>query len=183
MIALGALYCGRRMWEPACASLLAFGIVTACGHSAARPAATPRPTPVVFVDVQGKCPLHPSAPSLVCRTSKVGNALAGRFALPLNAWGIAYGFNCGPAPSDLFVLVGLPSMDAQMPETGFVRHGRTGRGVFMETGKGVVAWKALPKVWQWPEDLVIASTCAWHLRAVHGSRAVVSRHIPAVPHA
>jgi hypothetical protein len=138
----------------------------------------------ILVDAQGRCPLQlrSGLPS-VCRTTRVGNAASTNFRVPLNRWGVTYAFNCGRTKGDFYVLVGLPTLDGQLPETGFDRRGRTGRGYYMETGRATASWKALPVEWRYPENLIVSSTCAFHVRAVVGSVRVVARYIPAVPSA
>lgn len=154
-------------------------VLPGCGTTN-RVSAPPRPH--LFVDAQGKCPLRPTVASgPECRLTRAGNGVAGLFHLPKRAWGIAYAYNCGPQASDFYVLVGLPVLDGQMPETGFNRHGRAGRGFYMETGRGWQTWHSLPPEWRGWENLEIASTCAWHVRAVLGTARQVARYVPPIP--
>lgn len=149
--------------------------VQAAGH-------TSPPSHAAFVDAHGVCPRHPTpGSSTVCRTTRAGNAVAGTFNLPFRPWGITYAYNCGRHAGDFYVVLGLPSMDGQMPETGFSRHGRSGRGYYMETGRADQSWHTLPSYWRNPDNIEILSTCSWHVRAILGTTAVVARYVPAIP--
>src|SRR5436305_4689708 len=82
-----------------------------------------RSTPVI-VDAQARCPLRPSANAPGwCKLTRAGNGVTGLFHLPFKPWGIAYAYTCGRAAGNFYVVVGLPILDGQMPETGFLRHG------------------------------------------------------------
>lgn len=159
--------------------------LSSAANNAARPAlALSRSisSPPVFVDAQGTCPLRGSAHvASVCRITKIGNAVAGLFDWPYRPWGVAYAFNCGPKPGDFYLVVGLPNLDGMMPETGFDRRGRTGRGHYMETGRGDQTLHNLPAVYRSPLNLEIASTCTWHVRAVLGASHLVAGYVPPVP--
>jgi hypothetical protein len=137
----------------------------------------------VLAEASGACPLQPDARSeTVCRRTRYGNGVTGSFALPKVPWGVDYAYNCGPTSSEFSVMVGLPSMDGQMPETGFSRRGKSGRGYYVETGRGLRTLANLPSYWQYPENLEISSACTWHVLAVVGSVKDLRQRVPAIPH-
>lgn len=165
-------------------SLLLLLGLAGCGTVAARPRPTPRP--VILAEAAGKCPLHPAPGAngpIACRRTRAGNGVTGQFVAPLRRpWGIAYSYACGDAQRGFYVVVGLPVMDGQLPETGFQRPDREGRGFVMETGKANGTIQSLPNGYGAFQNVEVASACAWHVRAVEGTRAEVAARVPALPH-
>lgn len=173
----------NRLSRMGAAFLLGAGFVAGCGgHSAAGPATKAR----ILVDAQGDCPPHPdyTSPTLppTCRTSREGraNGLTNDFRLPRVPWGIAWSYRCKKG-GDFYAVVGIPGGDSDMPDTQFYRRGSSGRGYVMETGKGIGTLESTPIVWANLQNIQIMSYCAWHVRAVVGSKAAVAQHVPPLP--
>jgi len=156
--------------------LLLFVAQGAAGTSLARHPATASP---VIIDAHGKCPLTPIATSAAeCRTTRAGNAVAGTFPTRHRPWGVAFAYDCRGTRRGFWVYVGLPAMDGQLPDTGFYRGGERGSGYHMMTPAAISDLQSVPSYWAGLESIEISSTCAWHLRAIAGTAAIVRRYIP-----
>lgn len=144
--------------------------------------------PPVLLDAQGACPPDPAVaaahtghlPAAVCRLSKFGNVETGEFVIPRGPWGLTWSYRCS-RPMDFVVEVHLPSLDGVLPATSVYQHGRSGRGFQMETDNWQMTLFSVPTRWQNPQDLVVNSTCAWHVLVVKGDRATVADHVPDIP--
>ena len=136
----------------------------------------------LVVAAHGKCPkpYKDSAP-LPCWNEFLGNARTGSFFLRPGEWGVTYAYNCtGDARRFRF---SIAIQGHYVGNTGFMRTGRRGSGVVMETGAD--DWYIqhandddhLPFM----EYGVIDSACRWSVRIVDGSEAVLQTYVPAVP--
>jgi hypothetical protein len=147
------------------------------------PAVASAPPSPVLVDAVGRCGALPTSHAhwnATCRQAKGANAVTDTFIMPRGPWGIAFAFHCRGV-GDFSVVVGLPGLDGNLPTTAIFRHRHQGAWFKMETGKGWQELNSVPIQWRSPQNLQIRSTCAWHVRAVRGGRAVVHRYIPPIP--
>ena len=169
-----------RMLRLVLGALPLFVIATPTGHAVNRASAASAP---ILVDTSGKCAKDPTTVGLdspVCRKTKFGNAVSDDFLIPQGPWGIAWSYRCSRSKS-FYVVVHLPTLDGILPLTRVYKRGRHGHGYKMETNKWQSSWDAIPEEFRNPQNLVIDSTCSWHVRVVQGDAAVVAHSVPAVP--
>lgn len=136
--------------------------------------------PHLFIESYGRCPGHrpDKWPRPVCLWYKHFNATGGLLNPRTGPWGIAYSFNCGTKPGRFQAEVVFPDADGGFDSAMISRHALRGSGYHMETIANNTS--RLP-YWDQSEGIGIRSTCAWHVRAVEGSRRQVKARIPSLP--
>lgn len=156
-------------------------LLSACAVAGSPSKPTAHPLRYVFNEAYGRCPVKPgnSASASVCATWKNFNANTGTFDVRKVEWGIAYAFNCGKTPRQFLATVSYGNSDGGFGASSIVRAARSARGYKMETLTNDIN-RALPRM-DWIEVVELETACAWHIRAVEGTRAQVQSEIPPVP--
>jgi hypothetical protein len=159
-------------------------VLTGCGQSVS---SATNPPPKVLAEASGICPNHViygKTPPPACISARDWNGSSPIFKTPHRQWGVAYAFNCGSRAQDFSVDARLPGMD-HMRIPGPQSHAVHGSGYAVFTKRQMTDLLAgVPPdfaVDGHEMQLMVATACTWHVKAILGAKGDVAAAVPPIP--